>query len=127
MFRVMIDQYDNRGIKEHWDIVIKTEKLYEILGRFMVKYDAPVRLVSEEGITEYEYCKDFDNGFIGVSVAFAKISNDVKMTEEAKKKGKIIPMGMGPPPAPKMEQPEEPLEERIGELAASGAFKKGWA
>jgi hypothetical protein len=123
MFRVTIEEYNNIGTIRALDIIITTEKLQQLLGRYIMKYGAPDTLVSEEGITELEYYKTIGNGFIAAQVCWGKISNDVK---QEKLGSKVIdinknykPKESAPPPVP-----EKPNEVRIQALVDSGSFKK---
>ena len=78
MFRVTIEEYNNLGPVRFLDIIMKTEKLYELIGRLTLKINDPVTLVNEEGIRELEFFKHIGQGSIATSVCFANISNDSK-------------------------------------------------
>lgn len=116
MFRVIIQEEDNRGPQKMLDLVIKTEKLYEILGRYITKYGCPVALITDDdGINEIEYHKVIGNGFISAQISYAKIGMDIRKGKEKNSSN----ISTTPPVVP-----EKPAEERIQSLVDSGAFKK---
>jgi hypothetical protein len=116
MFRVMIEEDgDKVNIPKVLDLVIKTEKLYELLGRYMVKMGPPDVLVDSDGITELSFHKIVGAGYISATVGYVRIS-----------KGGDMKLKTTPPIVlvPKVVVPDEPPEERLAAMLEHGVIKK---
>lgn len=84
MFRVIVTEERSDGTTpKGMDLCIKTEKLYELLGRYQVKYGAPETLASKDGVTTIEHYKVLpDSEHICVTIAYARYSKDVKIVKK---------------------------------------------
>lgn len=123
MFRVTIQEYSNEGKGRTMDLIINTEKFQQLLGRYTLKINPPDLLISEEGITEYEFFKQVaDKKYIAALVSFAQVSkseDNKKHTSKVSHIDRKVSYNI-PPPLP----PAEPDEDRLLVMAKSGAFKK---
>lgn len=130
MFRVIIESGDNKNTSKRVDAVMKTEKLYELIGRFTLKYGPPMEVEITHGVHEYEFYKEKGTAFESCTLSFAKILNDSR-----KKRGthssnvgsrfggtRRVPMGIqSPPPTPV--GPVESDDPRLSELFTKGVLE----
>lgn len=128
MFRVTIERSTSDSTKvQRLDVVMKTEKLYEIIGRFTLLYGPPILTDNVHGIREAEYFKDVGRGYESACVVFAKIAADNNTTKKTKnlnekswhKREPVVVLSPPPPP--------EPNEERIDELLKAGVIETSYS
>lgn len=125
MFRVMIEESTNLGVVKTLDLVMKTEKLYELLGRYMVKYGVPDQLYTEGGISELDYYLPHESErgkYIAANVGYCRISKDDKRTSFKSTQPIIVQRAtqyVAPPIVP-----EEPPEERLQEMITAGVLTR---
>ncbi len=88
MFRVIItEEYTDGTPTKTTDLAIKTEKLYELLGRYTVKYGPAELLVQKDGITSLEHYHTIsDTSHVMVSIAYAKYNKDDELKKPKKEK-----------------------------------------
>lgn len=74
MYRVIIkEEFSSNTPNKQLDLSIKTEKLFELLGRYSFKYGPGVLVASEDGITMVEHYKEFeDKTSIMVSITYGR-------------------------------------------------------
>lgn len=120
MFRVIIEQKDNKGKEEPIiDLQCTTETFQQLLGRYMLKYGSPLESELEGGINEFQFYKDNGNGaHLFVNVQYARV-------EKSKKMVVIGPQRITPPaivkPSPIV---EGPLEGTLKELFDSNLIER---
>lgn len=116
MYRVIIEEYSPTiGTIKTYDLLIKTERLFELIGRYTVKYGCPEDLVNENGLREINFWKSYQgNAFMSVTLQFCKVSNE-------KKPNNVVPIKQETiiPPEPTL-----PPDERLQEMLTAGVLKE---
>ena len=75
MYRCIVEEYTSKGAGRSFDIEIKTEKFYELIGRYTVKYGSPDEVYNKDGYTELEFYQLTTEGHRGAIVSYCKIAN----------------------------------------------------
>lgn len=129
MYRVTIERLSSKTTKvDRVDAVMKSEKLYEVIGRFTLLYGPPVMTDNISNIKEAEFFKQVGNTeWLSAEIIFAKVAPDG--TEV--RKGKVVDMTSNwrrkdIPVVHKPITPPEPNEERIEEMLKAGALEQGY-
>ena len=120
MFRVIIEITKRKSIPEHADILCKTEKFYELLGRSLIKYGAPEIVEEAFGTSEYEFSRMVDGEPESCIISFAKVAENegekkARLDKGALKTRSQVPTIQSSPPPP-----AEPDEPRIAKMKADG-------
>jgi hypothetical protein len=124
MFRIVVEIKSNKDKPQHIDAVMKTEKFYEILGRYALKYGPHMLVEESHGATEFEYSREKDGNITHVSLTFAKVAETVQEKEKRKTAGPIPPKRSIVPMSnnwePPVKQPQEPDDPRIAVFKEKG-------
>jgi len=116
MFRVLLREKINDKNMKDIDIIMTTESLHKLLGRFQMKYGIPEELISDEGIEEIEYFKSLGagKGIIGATVCYCRIGVDNKKNDVS-----VVPLD-----TTSYEKKEDPLDDRLKCLIDAGVATK---
>lgn len=125
MFRVLLEYRYAGKVERRVDIKkIKTEKVYEMIGRFLYKFPEFKTEYDQDGYKEFRfYGQDDKNQRLEISASFWKWHRGEidsvtgkPFGSEEKKSSVIVP---STPP-----KPEEPKEPRIQEMCDAGILTK---
>jgi hypothetical protein len=117
MFYVKITKIGIYGGLNEKIIKLKTEKFYELIGRYMFKMGIPHEVTSTETpVKELCFYENESDNVSCVSIEYVKISNDGEIVNPVVTTNTI---------APKLEttQDDTIVDERLLEMTKDGCFK----
>ncbi len=123
MFRVLIEETIGDEVTKRVDINrIKTEKLYEMLGRYFQNFLDIKRTYTNEGIFEVEYTGVTENNKpIVVTIGYWRVSKEDSKPKETTKSSNVhVLRAKEQTPA----KPEEPKDPRIQAMYDAGVIQK---
>jgi hypothetical protein len=126
MFHVLIEESLNGKTVKRLDIRrMKTEKLYELLGRYQLKFEHHVDSYNQQGYREIEYTDRSTSGkALKTTVSFWRFA-DAKSKESIEVVPKQTNNRWPNIPQPPV-KPEEPKEERIQVMFDAGVITKSY-
>jgi len=124
MFRVLIEEYSQKGTLRKFDVVMKTEKLFEALGRYTVRMGVPSELYNEGGMVELEFYMALEKGgWVAATISYARIAKDQLKTPFSTKPPSNVsnlPVTVTPPTQPKSDLP---LDDRLKTMLDKGVLQ----
>lgn len=118
MYRVVIQKSENAKESRITDVAMKTEKVYELLGRFTLQYGPPEMTEESHGVFEFFFEKDLGRGDSkSATISFARIGESEKEKKNTSEWRREPTAPIPPPP------PSEPNDDRIDELLTKGVIE----
>lgn len=121
MFRVLIEETTGNEVTKRVDITrMKTEKVFEMLGRYFHNYLHVTRTVDDKGYFENEYKGTTENGVpIVATISYWRVSKEDTKPNRNTAKSNVHVIRSTPPP-----KPEEPKDPRIQAMYDAGVIQK---